>query len=78
MTLADIVSSVAHPPVAAADVDDATPLHEGGLGVDSVGLLEIVVALEERFGVVVGAGDLHDGNFGTLARLVAFVARKLA
>lgn len=46
-------------------------------GVDSVALLELVVGLEEEFGIVVEDGDFDISNFSTPAALAAFVAKRL-
>jgi acyl carrier protein len=43
---------------------------------DSLGLLRLIQFLEEEFHIRVGDGDVGEENFGTLERLVAFVARK--
>ncbi len=43
---------------------------------DSLGLLRLIQFVEEEFQIRVGDGDVGEDNFGTLERLVAFVARK--
>lgn len=35
------------------DIGDATPLFEGGLGLDSIDVLELVLEIERSFGVVI-------------------------
>ena len=41
-------------PIAAEDIGDATPLFdEGGLGLDSIDVLELVLELERGFGVAI-------------------------
>ncbi len=45
-------------------------------GVDSVALLELVVGLEEVFGIVVEDGDL--ANFSSVKALTEFVAKRAA
>ena len=50
------------------------PLTEAGL--DSVAMLELVTALEARFGIRFGPGDMDAENFGTLAALAALLARR--
>ncbi|MEJ5239328.1 phosphopantetheine-binding protein [Limisphaera sp. VF-2] len=49
----------------------------GGL-LDSLGLLRLIQFVEEQFQIRVGDGDVGEENFGSLERLVAFVARKQA
>ena len=46
-------------------------------GVDSVALLELVVGLEEVFGIVVEDGDFDLANFSTVKALAEFVAKRL-
>ncbi|MGI6494649.1 MAG: acyl carrier protein [Kiritimatiellia bacterium] len=46
-------------------------------GVDSVCLLELVVGLEEAFGIVVEDGDFQIANFETVDALSAFVQSRL-
>lgn len=49
-----------------------------GYGVDSVSLLELVVGIEEEFGVVIADDEFKVDNFKTVAALAAFVRSKLA
>jgi acyl carrier protein len=55
-------------------IDASTPLFAGGLGLDSVDILELGVVLDERYGVRIKSDDeIHKRAFetiGTLARLV--------
>ena len=46
-------------------------------GVDSVSLLELVVGLEEAFGIQVEDGDFNVRNFATVAALRNFVRARL-
>lgn len=46
-------------------------------GVDSVALLELVVALEDEFGIVVEDGDFDIANFTTPAALSKFVSARI-
>ncbi len=46
-------------------------------GVDSVSLLELVVGLEEAFGVQIEDGDFNVKNFTTVAALRDFVRARL-
>jgi acyl carrier protein len=45
-------------------------------GVDSVSLLELVVGLEEEFGIEVGDDEFSIANFETVAALAALVRAK--
>jgi acyl carrier protein len=45
-------------------------------GVDSVSLLELVVGLEEEFGIVIGDDEFDIQHFGSISALAAFVRSK--
>lgn len=45
-------------------------------GVDSVSLLELVVGLEEEFGITIEDGEFDVKHFETVAALADFVKRK--
>lgn len=45
-------------------------------GVDSVSLLELVVGIEEEFGIAVDDEDFSVEHFETVSRLAAFVRSK--
>jgi len=53
---------------------DDRPLTDAGL--DSVGMLELVAALEERFSIRFEGEDLDARNFMTIAGLERLVARR--
>ena len=55
--------------------DDASFL-ESGI-VDSTGVLEIVVFLEQRFGIKVKDEELVPDNLDSIRNITAFVGRKL-
>ena len=46
-------------------------------GVDSVSLLELVVGIEEEFGIAVGDEDFSVKHFETVAALAEFVRGKM-
>ncbi len=47
-------------------------------GIDSVSLLELVVGLEESFGIVLDDGDFKIKNFTSIAAIRDFVQQRLA
>jgi acyl carrier protein len=57
------------------DVAEDEPLTSSGL-IDSLGMLRLIMFLEEQFHVQVGDGDVGEDNFGTLSRIAAFVDRR--
>ena len=72
-----IVEEVAGSRRIPAQVGPETRLSEGGFWLDSVELLQVVVACEERFGIVFDANqDLTPEPLETLATLTALVRAK--
>jgi acyl carrier protein len=50
-----------------------TPLTQGGLGLDSVDILEVVVAIEHRFGVKLQDAETGKKYFRTIGTVTDFV-----
>jgi acyl carrier protein len=61
----------------AATLAADTPLLGSIPELDSLGAVEVLVALEERFGIVVEDDEVDAEIFATLGALTAFVERKL-
>jgi acyl carrier protein len=55
--------------------NDASFLEEGI--VDSTGVLELVMFVEEKFGITVEDEEILPDNFDSVSALVAYVERKL-
>jgi acyl carrier protein len=62
------------PEVELSDDDDLLAL---GI-VDSLGFVELVEEVQERFGIAVEDIEITEENFGSIDGIVAFVARKRA
>jgi acyl carrier protein len=60
------------------DISDEEPLFAGGLGLDSIDALEIVVMLETEFGIKVKNESSARNHFRSVASLADFVGEKLA
>ena len=45
-------------------------------GIDSVGMIELVYALETRFAIEIGDDEVAPENFSTIGSVAALVARK--
>src|SRR5213080_4128787 len=60
------------------DVADDEPLFAGGLGLDSIEALEIVVMLESEFGIKVKNEASARENFRSVATLADFVEARVA
>lgn len=55
-----------------------TPLFGGGLGLDSVDALELVVAIEREYRISVKAHEMDKSVFATVTTLADFIAGRLA
>lgn len=70
----EILSTVVGGEVAAG-VGSEDRIFERGV-VDSLHLVELVDAIESRFGVAVDGDDLQPANFESIAAMAAYVQRK--
>jgi acyl carrier protein len=60
------------------DIPDDQPLFAGGLGLDSIDALEIVVMLESEFGIKVKNESSARDSFRSISTLAELVSQKLA
>jgi acyl carrier protein len=60
------------------DIGDDEPLFAGGLGLDSIDALEIVVMLESEFGIKVKNESAAREHFRSIASLANFVEQRTA
>ena len=73
-----LVSGVAGPGRTPPGAGPATPLGEAGYWLDSVDVLELILACEHEFGVVLAdTDDLTPDTLASVASLAALIARKL-
>lgn len=70
-----IIAALALEDIAPEDIDAAAPLFGEGLGLDSIDALELGLALQKRYGVVLSADSQetrqHFASVDALARFVA-------
>lgn len=59
-----------------ADIDDASPVGAGGMDLDSLSLIELMLRLEQRFGAQVPDGDIELLGAMSLGEVVADIARR--
>ena len=74
-----IVKRLRFDPARLTALNPETPLPkgvEGALGLDSLDFIELSIALEERFGIVIQEGEDVAAHFGTFGALVRFVATR--
>jgi acyl carrier protein len=77
--LARIVSAIAGPGRTPADAGPDTPLGEDGYWLDSVDVLEVVLAAEREFGIAFeGESDLTPGSLSSIRTLAELISDKLA
>ena len=62
----------------AGEITGDTPLADGGLGLDSLGLIDVVAALEEHLGVTVGEAEITDEHFGSVARVLRLIEARVS
>lgn len=55
------------------DIQDDAPLFGDGLGLDSIDALELVVALEKKYGVSIPDSEVGEKVFRSMNALAAFV-----
>lgn len=73
-----IINALALEDLSPAEIDSTDPLFETGLGLDSIDALEIAVALETRYGIVVGdEAEANRERFASVRNLALFVADSL-
>jgi acyl carrier protein len=69
-----IISSLSLEDIAPDDIDAAEPLFIDGLGLDSIDALELGLALQKRYGVLLSADSAETRkHFSSVRALAAFV-----
>jgi acyl carrier protein len=69
-----IIESLNLEDVAAADIETDAPLFVEGLGLDSIDALELGLALQRRYGIVISDSETGREHFASVRRLAQFVA----
>lgn len=57
-------------------LDDDTPLEDEGLCLDSLGLLDLIGAIEKHTGIVISEDEITEAHFGTIGLLLQFLASR--
>ena len=76
--LAELVDDTLNLGGRSANFNATTPLHGALPELDSMGVVSLIAALEERFGIAIDDGEIDGSVFQTFGTLVEFVTRKLA
>jgi acyl carrier protein len=76
--LAELMVEVLHLELPAGEIDPAAPLYgDQGLGLDSIDILELAVAISKRYGFKLRSDDPdNDRIFGSLRALAAHIAER--
>ena len=76
--LADMLVEVLHLEVSAGDIEPEAPLYgDQGLGLDSIDILEIAVAISKKYGFKLRSDDPdNDRIFASLRALAAHIAER--
>jgi acyl carrier protein len=77
--LARLIVATLNLDVSAADIDPNAPLYGEGLGLDSIDMLEIALAVSREFGVKLRADDKNNhATFSSLRALNRYVRQHQA
>jgi acyl carrier protein len=71
-----IVETLRLEDVAPADIPDDEPLVGGGLSLDSIDALELVVRLEKEFGLRIASSEEARKALGSVSALSAYIREK--
>ena len=72
-----IISSLNLDDVTPESIDDAAPLFQEGLGLDSIDALELAVAIERKFRVTIPDEAVGKQAFSSVNALTAYVSEHL-
>ncbi len=73
-----IIDALNLPGMAAEDIsDDIALFGEGGLGLDSVDALELVVMLESKYGITIDGADEAKKIFANINGLADYVSERM-
>lgn len=61
--------------ISLAEIDDKAPLFGDGLGLDSIDALELVVGLEQEFGISIPDEDVGKEAFASVEALCSYVEK---
>jgi acyl carrier protein len=77
--LASLIVKTLNLEVAAPEIDPQAPLYGEGLGLDSIDMLEIALAVSKEFGVKLRADDKNNRQiFSSLRSLTAYIEQQRA
>ena len=71
-----IVDTLKLEEISVEDIDDDAPLFKDGLGLDSIDALELVVAIEKNFDIIIEDEDVGKEAFGSIMILSRFIQKE--
>jgi acyl carrier protein len=71
-----IVETLRLEDVAPADIPDSEPLIGGGLSLDSIDALELVVRLEKEFGIKIASSEEARSALASVAGLAGYIRER--
>jgi acyl carrier protein len=71
-----IIDSLRNEGMTPADIDSDAPLFGAGLGLDSIDALQLVVAMEKEFGVVVPDAATGTTVFQSIRTMAAYIVEQ--
>jgi acyl carrier protein len=71
-----IVDTLRLEDIAPADIPDAEPLVGGGLSLDSIDALELVVRLEKEFGIKIASSEEARVALASVASLATYIRER--
>jgi acyl carrier protein len=71
-----IVDTLKLEDIRAEDIDDDEPLFREGLGLDSIDALELVVAVEKQFNVIIEDENVGKEAFASVRALAGFIQKE--
>lgn len=71
-----IVDTLRLEDIAPADIPDNEPLIGGGLSLDSIDALELVVSLEKEFGIKIASSEEARSALANLTSLAAYIRER--
>lgn len=69
-----IIESLNLEDMAASDIGTDAPLFVEGLGLDSIDALELGLAIQKRYGIVIEDSEVARQHFGSVGSLAQFVS----
>jgi acyl carrier protein len=74
--LAELIAATLNLEIEPSSIDPLAPLYDEGLGLDSIDMLEIALAVSQAFNVKLRAGDKNNvAVFSSLRSLNAYIQR---